>query len=261
MKTGSRNSVFACILLCVLLMAAAAGTAACGSAGKGKLKAGVRQDVRYWGYRSPSDGNYYGLEIDLAKKLAEKLGYDGVEFTAVTPQDREEKLAGGTVDCVIACYSITDERLETLDFSPPYYTDHGLVLVEKSSLITEFRQLSGARVGIVKGTDAGERLKAAMRQDGLTGSDGKGEPELAEYDSYADLAQALETGEADAACMDGSIAQAYLSEDVLALDETISEEQYGVATVKGSPLSDRISTAVSRLLDDGTVKKMIDKWN
>jgi putative glutamine transport system substrate-binding protein len=48
------------------------------SSGSGTLRVGVRADIQYWGYYNEKNGKYYGLEIDLARDLAKKLGYKDV---------------------------------------------------------------------------------------------------------------------------------------------------------------------------------------
>ena len=84
---------------------------------------------------------------------------------------------------------------------------------------------------------------------------------LVQMPSYEELSLALEEGRIDAACMDGAIAQTYMNEDRSLLDFSISEQEYGVATQKGSALSQPVADAIQAMLDDGTIAGMIDKWN
>jgi putative glutamine transport system substrate-binding protein len=234
---------------------------ACGSSSGNRLKVGVRSKIPDFSYYYPESGQYYGMEIDLAKQLAADMGYDGVDFVSVSAEDREQKLADGDADCLIACYTITDERKQKFDLTPAYYTDHGVVLTEKSSRITDLKGLVGGTVGVVSGTSSGNELTAKMTADGLiTAADPKG-TKIVDYPSYDALAMALESGEADAACMDGCIAFTYETEDVQRLNETISDVDYGIATPKGSPLSAKIAGALEKRLEDGTMDALIDKWN
>ena len=94
---------------------------------RGVLKVGVKNAVVGFGYEDPLTGEYTGMEIELAKALADKLGVD-VEFTAVTAATRTELLDSGDIDCVLATFTITDERKESWDFTTPYYTDYVSVL-------------------------------------------------------------------------------------------------------------------------------------
>ena len=67
-----------------------------------------------------SNAYAYGYDIMMAKKIAEALDMD----LEVYKQDWDSlvpAVIAGTVDCVIAGQSITSERLESVDFSEPYY--------------------------------------------------------------------------------------------------------------------------------------------
>ena len=79
--------------------------------------------------------------------------------------------------------------------------------------------------------------------------------------SYQDLDVLLEQGRVDAACMDSCIAQTYMDDDRMFLDTVIAEQEYGVATQKGSDLSGEVKSAIREMLDDGTIDSLITKWN
>lgn len=128
--------------------------------GKTRLNVGVRSDIVGFSERNPNNGKHYGFEIDLANELANRLGYGGCSFTSVTPETREEMLSSGKVDCLIACYSISDERKKLFDFSAAYYTDSVILVVENTSLIQSFSQLKGGTIGTVSGTNAAPQLAA-----------------------------------------------------------------------------------------------------
>jgi putative glutamine transport system substrate-binding protein len=249
------------LVSCIAVIAATAVLTACGTSSGNRLKVGVRSKIPDFSYYYPESGQYYGMEIDLAKQLAADMGYDGVDFVSVSAEDREQKLADGEADCLIACYTITDERRQKFDLTPAYYTDHGVVLTEKSSLITDLKGLVGGTVGVVSGTSSGSELTAKMTADGLiTAADPKG-TKTVDYPSYDALAAALESGDVDAACMDGCIAFTYENGNVQRLKETVSDVDYGIATPKGSPLSSKIAGALEKRLEDGTMDALISKWN
>lgn len=227
----------------------------------GTLKVGVRDDVMNLGYLNSTTGQYYGMEIDLARLLADDLGYEEVEFVTVKPDDRKDMLLNGEVDCLIAAYSISDTRLENFDFSPAYYSDYSQIMVEKTSMIGSIEELVGKKIGVLDGANTAPELAQKMTEMGLiTAEDPKG-TSLLKKDSYSGLAQALEEGEADAVCMDGCIARAYMNDDRVILEDTIYQEDYGVATQKGSKLSKPVAETIQKMLDDGTIAKLIDKWD
>ncbi|HFI0508298.1 TPA: transporter substrate-binding domain-containing protein, partial [Streptococcus suis] len=89
---------------------------------RGVLRVGVKQDVPNFGYKNPDTGEFEGMEIDIARKIADELGVD-IEFTPVTAQTRGPLLDNGQVDMVIATFTITEERKLLYNFTTPYYTD------------------------------------------------------------------------------------------------------------------------------------------
>lgn len=223
--------------------------------GSDTLRVGVREGIPGFGYLNKKTGEYYGLEIDLAAKLAEDMGYDDVTYVTVHPGDREKLLKNGKVDCVIATTTITKQRKRNFDFSPAYYEDETVLMVEKSSGFTKISDLGGKTIGIVTGSAARSLVNDKMDKLGA-------EPvKFYKTTLYKDLDQALETGKIDAVCLDGCVAKAYMNSDRKILDESLMDISYGVMSNKGSELSKQISKSVQKLIDDGTIQKLIDKWN
>ena len=62
----------------------------------------------------------YGYDVMMAKFLAEKLGYE-LEIYQIDWDSLTVALQSNKIDCVIAGQSITSERLQTVDFTTPYY--------------------------------------------------------------------------------------------------------------------------------------------
>ena len=266
--------VLAALAAAVLAVTAALSVVGCDGAaaagGGGTLKVGVRSDIVNFSLLNEQTGKYYGLEIDIAEEMAERLGYSDVEYSTVTPDDRNETLLEGKVDCLIACYSIAESRLENFDFSPAYYNDTTSVMVENSSLITDITQLHGGVFGIMSGSNAGPLLAIKLNEMGIIGDNViSNTDEGTQYEgvyvkklpSYAELSQALEEGVVDAAVMDDSITDTYMNDDRSLLDINISDQQYGVATQKGSELSPRVAEVIQGMLDDGTIAALVEKWN
>ncbi len=268
------TAIFAATAMLAVVAALCVG--GCGTAstptGASTLKVGVRDDITGFGYYNSETQKYYGLEIDIADELASRLGYSDVTFATVDPDNRKQMLSDGQVDCLVACYSISDSREENFDFSPSYYDDYSAIMVENSSLIASIDQFKGLTVGTMSGTNAAPQLVAKLTADGLT----SGQPvtanddnsdvtfdtfHLLQFDSYEELSDALEGGKVDAACMDASIASAYLRDNRSLLGYKVAEQHYGVATQKDSSLSQPVAQAIQDMLDDGTIASLIDKWD
>ena len=135
------------------------------------LHVGVKNAVVGFGYQDPLTSEYSGMEIELAKKIAESLGVD-IEFTAVTAATRTELLDSGDIDCVLATFTITDERKLSWDFSTPYYTDYVTVLVENSSNIKALADLKDKKVGVSSGSTSARALVEALIEAKLISGEG-----------------------------------------------------------------------------------------
>ena len=237
---------------------------------RGVLRVGVKNAVPGFGYQDPLTGEYSGLEIDLANNIAEYLGVD-VEFTTVTAATRGELLDSGDIDCVLATFTITDERKQTWDFTTPYYTDAVTVLVEDSSGISSLSDLVGKTVGVSSGSTSARELVRAMVDKGLISGDNF-DPDtfdattwtegvtFHQYDDYPTISTALSAGEVDAFCVDRSILAIYKTDGRSYIEDEFAPQEYGIATTKGSGLSEVCEELVTQWLSDGTIDGLIAEY-
>lgn len=264
-------AVAALACACVLAGCATAGSGSSG--GNGTLKVGVRTDVVGFSSYNDNTGKFYGAEVDIAEELAKRLGYADVAFTAVTPDNRKDTLQSGAVDCLVACYSVSDSRTQNFDFSPAYYTDSIILVAQDSSLIAGIDDLKGCTFGTASGANTAPQLAQHLADVGFSngqqlgvsadGCDAEFDTwHLKMYPSYQALSDALESGEVDVMACDGAIAKTYLdSERVILPGFSIDPQRYAVATQKGSDLSAKVGSAMQQMVDDGTVAAFIDKWD
>lgn len=238
---------------------------------RGVLRVGVKNAVVGFGYQDPATGEYSGMEIELAKKLAEQLGVD-VEFTTVTAATRTELLDSGDIDCVLATFTITDERKESWDFTTPYYTDYVTVLVEDSSGITSLADLKGKIVGVSSGSTSARSLVEAMIEGGVIEGTGFSADTFdpatwtegvtfQQFDDYPAISTALSAGTVDAFCVDKSILAVYKTEGRSYIDDQFAPQEYGIATRKGSDFSTYCNDFVEACLADGTIDGYISEFN
>ncbi|MCC8141204.1 MAG: transporter substrate-binding domain-containing protein [Lachnospiraceae bacterium] len=277
-KKHNKRRAFICVLAAMALLVASTGLAGCSSAsgstptGSSTLRVGVRANVTMFGYYNTSAGTYSGLEIDIAQEMAERLGYKDVEFFAVTPATRSEALNSGEVDCLVACCSITSDRTGEIDFSPAYYEDNSVAMVQYSSCFLSVRDMVGCTFGTITNSNTTDELIAKLKAIGFTDGEIRSTNErgtyleldnfnIQEMNTYQELSDALDVGTIDAMCADGAIMNAYLDDTRRLLNFYIASQEYGVATVKGSALSDPVAETIQEMLDDGTIDDLIDKWD
>ena len=237
---------------------------------RGVLRVGVKNAVPGFGYQDPLTGEYSGMEIDLANLVADYLGVE-TEFTTVTAATRGELLDSGDIDCVLATFTITDERKQTWDFTTPYYTDAVTVLVEDSSGITSLADLVSKTVGVSSGSTSARELVRAMVDQGLVSGDNF-DPDtfdattwtegvtFHQYDDYPTISTALSAGEVDAFCVDRSILAIYKTEGRSYIQDEFAPQEYGIATTKGSGLSEVCEDLVTTWLSDGTIDGLIAEY-
>ena len=234
---------------------------------RGVLRVGVKNAVLGFGFQDELTGEYSGMEISLAEKIAEYLGVD-VEFTAVTAATRTELLDSGDIDCVLATFTITDERKKSWDFTTPYYTDYVTVLVEDASGIGTLADLVDKKVGVSSGSTSAKALVKAMIEAGVISGDGFDadtfDPatwtegvSFAQYDDYPTISTALSAGEVDAFCVDKSILAVYHTDGRSYIADQFSPQEYGIATTKDSGMSKLCEELVTGWLEDGTIDALI----
>lgn len=234
----------------------------------GVLKVGVKKNVE--GFSQKQDGKYVGLEADLAKKLADDLGVD-VEYTTVSPSTRQTLLEKGDIDCVIATYSITDQRKEIFDFSDAYYTGAVSVLVEDDT-ITSLESLQNRAVGVVENSNSAKDLVEAMIDAGYIDESSYDEETFDAstwtdgisfhvYADYTSIDAALNAGDVDGFCTDTSILKGYTNDSRHLIDETFANQEYGIATQKDSGLSQFVNDEVNKWLEDGSLSALIKSYD
>lgn len=257
------TAVLLCCAMCI-------GVAGCQNSSNetienGVLRVGVRDFVPGFGYKNPDSGVYSGLEIDIAKEIAKETG-KSLELISVDNAQRTRMLDDGSVDCIIATFSETDERKEKYDFSVSYYTDYVRILTEKSSKIDKLSDLRGLNVGVVQNSTAAKALVEKMVDSGFIPETNMAEFDAETfnggisfelYDDYEALAYGLEIGQVDAAVGDGSLLIGFKDDDREFLSDKFAEQHYGVCMVKGSPLKSEIDDLVNRMLSDGTIEEYI----
>ena len=221
---------------------------------KGTLNVGVKQDVPNFGYYSAKTNTYQGIEIDLAKKIAKELKVK-VNFTAVTPQTREALMDNGTIDMLIATYTITDERKASYAMSNPYYYDQIGFLVQTKSGYKKLSDLNGKTIGVSQGSSAKAAVEEYASANNL-------KFDYVQLGSYPELAVSLYAYRIDAFAGDKSILSGCESDKTKILDEGFKTQEYGIASSKSNQeLIDYTNDLIAKWQKDGSLQKLYDKYH
>jgi polar amino acid transport system substrate-binding protein len=90
------------------------------------LRVGMECTYAPFNYRTES-GELAGYDVDVAKGVAEIIGAD-LEFVCQQWDGMIPALLANKFDLIVASMSITDERLEKMDFSSPYRDSVGRLI-------------------------------------------------------------------------------------------------------------------------------------
>lgn len=112
---------------------------------EGKIVIGVKPDYKPWGFLD-SSGNLVGMEIDMAKDVADALGVE-LELVATKGANRIPFLETGKIDMILATMSDRADRREVSGIVlPNYYTSGTNIMAPKALGLTSWEDLRGRPV-------------------------------------------------------------------------------------------------------------------
>ena len=231
----------------------AAETAAAEAAG-GTLIVGFDQDFPPMGFVG-DNGEYTGFDLDLAKEVASRLG---LEYKAqpIAWDSKDMELESGNIDCIWNGFTITG-REDDYTWTTPYMANKQVFVVANDSDIKSQADLAGKVVEVQADSSAEAALKE--NQD-LANTFGQ----LLTTPDYNTAFMDLEQGAVDAVTMDVIVAGYQIKQrnaDFKILDDSLSEEEYGVGFKKGNTeLRDKVQGALEEMAADGTLAKISDEW-
>ena len=201
------------------------------------------------------DGNFIGIDVEVATAIAEKLGLelviDNMEFTAAL-----EAAQQGKSDMVMAGVTVNEDRLAVMDFSDSYATGIQVVIVKEGSDVT-MDNLGEKMIGTQMGT-TGYIYASDTVENG-----GYGEDHVIAYDNGITAVQALMNDQIDAVIIDNAPAQAFVEANpgLTLLDGEWALENYAIGFTKGNTaLVTAVNGALAELIADGTVQSIVDKY-
>lgn len=157
----------------------------------GTIKIGVFSDKNPFGYVD-ENGEYQGYDVYFAERIAQDLGVE-VEYVSTEAASRVEYLETGKVDIILANFTVTPERAESVDFALPYMKVALGVVSPDDALITSPEELSGKTLIVTKGTTAETYF-----------TENYPDVELLKFDQYTEAYNALLDGRGDAFSTDNT---------------------------------------------------------
>ena len=192
-----------------------------------------------------------GIDAEIAQAIADKLGMElkieDVAFDSIIPGVQAKKY-----DMGMAGMTVTDERLESVNFSTSYAKGVQVVIVKNDSDIKTVDDVAGKKIGVQTSTTGD-----------IYATDDFGEENVTKYENGAVAVQALISGKVDCVIIDNEPAKSYVAanEGLKILDTTYVEEDYAICFNKeNTDLKDKVNTALEELIADGTVQSILDKY-
>ncbi len=209
----------------------------------GTITVGTKFDQRLFGQTDPRTGEVEGFDVEIAKLIVEAIGPDvEIEFVETPSNIRETAIQEGTVDMVVATYTINDARKEQIDFAGPYYVAGQDIMVPTGNplAIEGVDDLNGKRVCSVQGSTSIDNVRSMAPQ-----------AEVTEFPLYTNCADAMRDGRVDAVSTDNVIllglVEQYGAEVFEVVGNPFTEEPYGIGIPKGD---DEFRTFINDRLEE-----------
>ena len=183
-----------------------------------------------------------GFEVEL-------MGLPSTKFDTIVPLIQ----TGGKADVGVSGITITDERLDQVDFTDAVCDVNQSITVLKDSGVTDVAQLEGKKVGAQTGTTGYEWAAENIKDVEMVG-----------FDEMTAVFLALQSGQIDAIAVDLPVANYYVKTaytDCQVIKEIPTGEQYAIAVSKDSPeLTKALNTALKAVRENGKYDELAAKW-
>lgn len=203
-------------------------------------------------YEFKDGGEFKGIDVDAAKKIGEKLGYE-VEIMDIAFDSIIPTVNSGKADFGMAGMTVTEDRLQNIDFSHTYQTAVQAVIVPVDSSIASIEDMHGKKIGVQLGTTGDIYCTGDF-----------GEENISRYPKIVDGVQAMKSNMIDACVIDDQVAKAIVAQDggsFKILDTPYAEEEYAIAVKKGNKeLLDKINSAIDEMKSNGELAAIVGKY-
>lgn len=195
-----------------------------------------------------------GIDAEIAEAMAAKLGKELViqdmQFDSILTA-----VQTGSVDFGMAGMTVTEERLESVNFTSSYATGVQSIIVKEGSPITTVDDLYGDvtyKVGVQLGTTGD-----------IYSTDDFGAENVSQFANGNEAVMALIGGAVDCVIIDNQPAKALVeaNEGLAILDTAYADEEYAICVAKeNEELLASLNAAIEELIADGTVDAIIAKY-
>ena len=204
-------------------------------------------------YEYYDNGQLVGIDIEVAGAIAEKLGMK-LETTDIAFDSIIPGVQAGKYDIGMAGVTVSEERLQQVNFSDSYATGVQVVIVKEGGKVQSLDDMADAIIGTQSGTTGF-----------IYASGDFGDDHVKSFTKTTDAVEALKNGQVDCVMLDNEPAKALVAANPDAglsiLDTAYANEDYAIAINKqNTDLLNQINAALAELKADGTLQSIIDKY-
>lgn len=204
-----------------------------------------------------AEGNPMGIDVDLAKEAASRMGYEP-EFIFIDWEDKSSLLEEGEIDCIWSSFSI-DGREDLYQWAGPYMYSHQVVAVNPDSDIYTLQDLAGKTIAVQSTTKPEEIFLS------------KSDPRIPKLGDIFSLQKGellypfLSKGYVDAiAAHDTTIEQFMMDYNVeyRILNEPLQTVGLGAAFSKSDTrgIAQELTRTFDEMREDGTMREILGKY-
>jgi polar amino acid transport system substrate-binding protein len=199
-----------------------------------------------------------GIDVDVAQEIASRLGLK-LEFNGYGWDQLFFKVKNGEIDLAISSITITPERQTEMLFSNSYFNGGQVIVVRADNQeIKGVNNLMAKKIAVQKDTTGYSEAKKYTLENLISTYLNFNDP-----DGGASITTDLKNGQVDAIIVDYIQALSLIKSDpgLKIVGVPFTEENYGIATKLGNDsLMKKINSILSDIKEDGTLKKIEDKW-
>ena len=233
-------------------------------ADSGTLTIGYRENALPFSYTG-SDGKPAGYSIDLCQEIALavqqelKLPNMAVRRVPVTPENRVDAVANGTVDIECGSTTASLSRQEKVDFTLMTFVDGASLLIAEGSGLKTVADLAGKRIGVVPGTTTEKAVADFLRGQSLTAT-------VVPVKDHDEGLAALQTSKIEAYASDriilvGLVLQARGTSRYALISDDLSYEPYGFMVRRDDSAFRFLANRVlARIYRSGAIGAIYSKW-
>jgi len=199
-------------------------------------------------YEYYKDGEIVGVDIDIVKKIADKLNMNlvikDVYFDSII-----NEVKTGKSDIGAAGISYTKERSKEVDFTNYYIESKQVMIVKKNSFIKSPSEITDEKIAVQLGSVADTYL-----------TENYNDVTVVREKKFLAAIEDLNDDKVDAVVMDLIPAKKLINDDLIILSEPLVIDNYGMVVQKGNKeLLEKANLVIDELKSNGTIDEIMLK--